>query len=141
MLLAAHPAELRVPVLPDGDRIVPVDCPARRAQLDGVYAQVFGRPAGSSAPPPLDPAMGGSVLAVRGRTAVAAASWTAMVEGTSEVVGVATMAAHRRRGLGAAVAAAAAAGAARGGADLVWLTPGDDGARRIYRALGFTGTG
>jgi len=39
------------------------------------------------------------------------------------------------------VAAAAAAGAARGGADLVWLTPGDDGARRIYRALGFTGTG
>lgn len=138
VLLAAAPGELRVPAPPTGVRLVAVDSSARKDQVDTMCAEAFGRRAGASTPPPADPALGGSVLALRGELPVATASWTAVGDGTSEVVGVATVMAERRRGLGATVTAAAAAGAVRGGADLVWLTAGEGGAERVYRALGFT---
>jgi ribosomal protein S18 acetylase RimI-like enzyme len=137
VLLAAAPDELRAPALAEGVRLVLVDSVTRRDQVDAVCAEAFGQAVGSGAPLPPEPALGGSVLALRGDTPVAAASWTAVGEGTSEVVGVATVPAERRRGLGSVVTAGAAAGAASGGADLVWLTPGDNGAQRIYLGLGF----
>jgi hypothetical protein len=52
---------------------------------------------------------------------------------------VGTLHSHRRRGLGAIATAYATQQAFEiGGANLAWLTPGDDGADRIYRRLGYT---
>lgn len=136
--LAAAPGELRAPAPPDGVRLVPVDSPARQAQVDAVRGAVFDEVPDSSRPPGTDPGLGGSVLALCDGLAVAAASWTAVGEATSEIVGVATVPGERQRGIGAAVTGAAAAGAVRGGADLVWLSSGDPAAQRLYRALGFT---
>jgi GNAT superfamily N-acetyltransferase len=52
------------------------------------------------------------------------------------IVGVATLAAYRRRGLGRAVTAAAVRWGERQGADLAWLYP-TAMARRLYEGLGF----
>jgi len=80
---------------------------------------------------------GGAVLARSNGEAVAAASWTAVRDETSEIVGVATAAAWRRRGLAGAVTAAAAREAFAAGASLCVLSPGDDTAQRVYARAGF----
>lgn len=58
-------------------------------------------------------------------------------EGVSEITGVTTLPAHRRRGLGAAVTAVLAADAVRRGAGLVWLSADSDDVARVYERLGF----
>jgi predicted GNAT family acetyltransferase len=69
----------------------------------------------------------------------ATAAWTAVADEVTEIAGVATIHSHRRRGLGAIATAYATLKAfEQGGATLAWLTPGDDGADRIYRRLGYT---
>ena len=61
-----------------------------------------------------------------------------MADGVTEVAGVGTIHSHRRRGLGAIATAYATQQAFElAGATLAWLTPGDDGADRIYRRLGY----
>jgi ribosomal protein S18 acetylase RimI-like enzyme len=60
------------------------------------------------------------------------------VGGVTEIVGVGTLPAARRRGLGAAVTAALVADARRGGADIVFLSAGGDDIARMYGRLGFT---
>jgi ribosomal protein S18 acetylase RimI-like enzyme len=55
----------------------------------------------------------------------------------TEVVGIGTLPACRRRGLGAAVTAALVADARRGGADLVFLSAGSEQIARMYGRLGF----
>ena len=60
------------------------------------------------------------------------------VDGVTEIVGVGTLPAARRRGLGAAVTAALVADARRGGADVVFLSAGSDDIARMYGRLGFT---
>lgn len=52
------------------------------------------------------------------------------------IVGVGTLKAYRRRGIGRAVTAAAVEAGARLGADLAWLYPSAM-ARRLYESLGF----
>jgi hypothetical protein len=80
---------------------------------------------------------GGAVLARSGPTPVAAASWTRVIEGVSEVAGVATAEAWRRRGLAGATTAAAARAAFAAGARLCVISPGDVGAERVYARAGF----
>jgi ribosomal protein S18 acetylase RimI-like enzyme len=80
---------------------------------------------------------GGAVLARVGREPVAAAAWTAVVNGCSEVAGVATAEPWRRRGLAGVVTAAAARAAFAAGAGVCVLSPGDDGAQRVYARAGF----
>jgi ribosomal protein S18 acetylase RimI-like enzyme len=58
-------------------------------------------------------------------------------DGLGEVVGVATLPAYRRRGIAAALTADVAAQAFAGWAELLVLTPGDEGAQRIYARAGF----
>jgi ribosomal protein S18 acetylase RimI-like enzyme len=60
------------------------------------------------------------------------------VGGVTEIVGVGTLPAARRRGLGAAVTAALVAAARGGGADVVFLSAGGDDIARVYGRLGFT---
>lgn len=67
---------------------------------------------------------------------VAVASTQAALD-VAEVVGVATLPAYRRRGLGAAVTAAVVRAAVAAGASTVFLSAGDDDVARMYAGLGF----
>jgi predicted GNAT family acetyltransferase len=70
---------------------------------------------------------------------VAVASWTPVADGVTEIVGVATLPGFRRRGIGALVTAhTVRAAATLAGVTLPWLTPGDNGADRVYRRIGFS---
>lgn len=81
---------------------------------------------------------GGSVAAWDADGAcLGAASWTGVQLGVSEIGGVGVAAAHRGRGIAGALTAAAARAAFAAGADLAFLTPGDDGAERVYARAGF----
>jgi predicted GNAT family acetyltransferase len=95
--------------------------------------------------PPSDAA----VQAYRGRGLLAradgvpagAASRSAIAEGVSEIGGVGVLERFRRRGIAAALTAAAAAEAFAEGAQLCFLTPGDEGAERVYARAGFARAG
>jgi predicted GNAT family acetyltransferase len=63
------------------------------------------------------------------------------VDDVTEVVGVGTLPAARRRGLGAAVTAALVADARLGGAEIVFLSAGSDDIARVYGRLGFERVG
>lgn len=59
----------------------------------------------------------------------------------SEIVGVATLAAFRRRGLGAALTSLLASDAFERGADTAVLSAGDDAVARVYERVGFRRVG
>jgi len=63
------------------------------------------------------------------------------VAGVTEVVGVATLPAARRRGLAAAVTVALVEDALGRGCEVVFLSAGDEAVARIYRRLGFRDAG
>jgi predicted GNAT family acetyltransferase len=58
----------------------------------------------------------------------------------TEVVGVATLPAFRRRGLASAVTQLIVDDAVRRGAQTIFLTADDDGVARVYERLGFRRT-
>jgi ribosomal protein S18 acetylase RimI-like enzyme len=138
-LMACAPGDLQAADADVGDlEITPVgdtevrDC----ANLQRV---AFGADSVSADEPVRDPRPtgGGAVLARAGGEAVSAASWTRIIDGLTEIVGVATAEPWRRRGLAGAVTAAAAAAAFAAGAELCVLSPGDDTAQRVYARAGF----
>jgi GNAT superfamily N-acetyltransferase len=143
--------ELRTPLMAcTPSALVPAE-----AAVDGLDVRVAGdgdlrdlarvqRAAFGEAPlpadePPSDPRRngGGALLARVGAEPVAAAGWTAVVDGCSEVAGVATAEPWRRRGLAGVLTAAAARAAFAAGAELCVLSPGDEGAQRVYARAGF----
>jgi predicted GNAT family acetyltransferase len=136
-LLAVEPADLRSPELPADVtvQVVTTDEDQREANaVSAVAYEMDGAGFGRHA----DPVDGGCVLLRVDGVAVASASWTAVADGVTEVAGVGTIHSHRRRGLGAIATAYATQQAFElAGATLAWLTPGDDGADRIYRRLGY----
>jgi GNAT superfamily N-acetyltransferase len=80
----------------------------------------------------------------RTRTAAAFVDGTAVaagahqpLDGVTEIVGVATLPAFRRRGIGAALTAALAGDAERLGVHLIFLSAADDDVAAIYERLGF----
>ena len=95
--------------------------------------------------PPSDAAVqayrGRGILARADGVPAGAASRTAVAEGVSEIGGVGVLERFRRRGIAAALTAAAAAEAFSDGAQLCFLTPGDDGAERVYARAGFARAG
>ena len=78
-----------------------------------------------------------TAVAVDRRDGVVAAGQHQPVGDVTEVVGVATLPAHRRRGLAAAVTAALVADAHARGAALVLLSAGDEDVARVYARVGF----
>ena len=99
----------------------------------------FGQPALAAVDEPPDPRAGGggTVLARSRGEPVAAATWTPVVDGISEVAGVATADSWRGRGLAGVVTAAAARAAFAAGAAFCVLSPGHDAAQRVYARAGF----
>lgn len=105
----------------------------------GIQRAAFGQPPLGADEPAWDPRAGGggAVIARSGGEAVSAGAWTAVIDGVSEVAGVATAEQWRRRGLAGAVTAAAAGEAFAAGAALCVISPGDEGALRVYERAGF----
>lgn len=63
------------------------------------------------------------------------------LDGVAEIVGVGTVPAYRRRGLGAAVTAALAGAALGRGVEVAFMSAGDTDVARLYRRLGFADVG
>jgi predicted GNAT family acetyltransferase len=63
------------------------------------------------------------------------------VDGVTEIVGVATLPAARRRGIGAAVTSALVTDARSRGVDLVFLSAGSADVARVYARVGFRRVG
>jgi ribosomal protein S18 acetylase RimI-like enzyme len=107
--------------------------------VKNVQRPAFGQPPLAPDEDPGDPRLrgGGSVLARSAGEPVAAATWTAVIDGVSEVAGVATVERWRRRGLAGAVTAAAAREAFSAGAELCVISPGGEAAQRVYERAGF----
>jgi GNAT superfamily N-acetyltransferase len=72
---------------------------------------------------------------------IVACGWHQPVGADTEVVGVATLPAYRRRGAAAAVLEVLVADAARHGVTMALLSAGDDAVARIYERSGFTRIG
>jgi GNAT superfamily N-acetyltransferase len=141
-LLTVESGGLRVLELPEKVTVSVVESAEDQAKVNAVAAAAYQADELASASQfQPDPAEGGSVLVRWDGVPVATAAWTAVADGVTEVAAVGTLHEYRRRGLGAiATAAAAQAAFERGGATLAWLTPGDDGADRVYRGIGFEPT-
>jgi ribosomal protein S18 acetylase RimI-like enzyme len=60
-----------------------------------------------------------------------------LVDGVTEVTGIGTLPAARRRGVGAAVCAALVEDARRRGAEVVFLSAADEAVARMYERVGF----
>jgi ribosomal protein S18 acetylase RimI-like enzyme len=82
----------------------------------------------------------GHLARVHGEPA-GAAFHSPIAEGVSELGGIGVRERFRRRGIAAALNAATAADAFAAGAELCFLTPGDDGAERAYERAGFSRAG
>lgn len=137
-LMACERCSLVQPPTPAGATVAPLadrDLEAR----DALGRTAFGEPARAPGTPARDPRVRGcgiSAAHVEGELA-AVATHSPVIEGVSEIMGVATAERFRRRGLGAAVTAAASRAAFAAGAELCVLTPGHDSAQRIYASAGF----
>jgi ribosomal protein S18 acetylase RimI-like enzyme len=111
-----------------------------RAYLE-IGAEAFGEP------PPSDEQVERSSPPVRGLLAqldgvpAGIGSRSAVAEGVCEITGIGVRERFRRRGIAAAITAAAAVAAFADGAELCFLTPGDDGAERVYARAGFVRAG
>ena len=68
---------------------------------------------------------------------VGGATWLGVRLGVSEIVGVGVLPSHRGRGIASALTAAASRDAFVAGAQMAFLTPGDEGAQRAYTRAGF----
>ena len=86
---------------------------------------------------------GGLALLARDRSTgavVAGGVATVPEDGVTEIGGIGVLESHRRRGIAAAITAGLARAAHAAGTTTVWLTPGDDGAHRVYARAGFADT-
>ncbi len=95
------------------------DGPARgRARQAAGGVALLARDTGSGA------IVGGGVATVPG-------------DGVTEIAGIGVLETHRRRGIAAALTADLTRRAFAAGAEIAWLTPGDEGAHRVYARAGF----
>jgi ribosomal protein S18 acetylase RimI-like enzyme len=131
--------ELREVPAPEGVVIARATGPVDARAVLEVGAEAFGT----------EPPTEAEVAAYQGRGMLAradgvpagAASRTDIAEGVSELAGIGVRERFRRRGIAAALTAAVAADAFAAGAELCFLTPGDDGAERVYQRAGFRRAG
>lgn len=136
-LLVVEPGDLQLPEFPEDVTASVVTTAEEQDAANAVAADAY-ETTDTDAPFQPEPANGAAVLIRLDGVPVATASWTAVADGVTEVAGVGTLHSHQRRGFGALATAYATQQAFElGRATLAWLTPGDDGADRIYRRIGY----
>lgn len=132
------------PVMPDappGASVEVVRSAAQAREAQQVANAAFRMEIASDPGVPGEPPEGGCALVRLGGRAVSVAYWTAVADGVTEIAGVATLPDVRGRGLGTFVTASAVRSACElAGVTLAWLTPGGEGADRVYRRVGFQPT-
>jgi len=135
-LMSCSPEELVEPAGDVPDLAVSTVGPEELREAADIQKVAFG---GRPLEPDEEPKApsGGGVLARSGVTAASAAAWTPVVDGFSEIVGVATADEWRGRGLAGVVTAAAARAAFAAGAGVCILSPGNETAQRVYARAGF----
>jgi len=135
-LMSCSPEELVEPSADVPDLAVSALGPQELREAVNIQRVAFG---GQPLEPNEEPKApsGGGVLARSGDTAASAAAWTPVVDGFSEIVGVATADEWRGRGLAGVVTAAAARAAFAAGAGVCILSPGNETAQRVYARAGF----
>ncbi|HEX8104908.1 MAG TPA: GNAT family N-acetyltransferase [Solirubrobacteraceae bacterium] len=143
-LMTCEPAGVVAAAVPDGVEIGPPTADDAEAML-AVQHAAFGQPPPDRAAVErladrLDEGRAAVVARADGAV-VGAAEATAPAEGVTEIAGVAVDEAHRRRGIAGALTAAVTALAFEHGAALAFLTPGDEGAERVYARAGFVAGG
>jgi predicted GNAT family acetyltransferase len=137
-LLVVEPADLVFPEIPAGVTTELVKSDEQQAEANAVSSAAYEMDELSEFELQPDPANGGYVLVRVDGVPVASAAWTPVADGVTEIAGVATLHSYRRRGLaGICTAYATQQAFELAGATLAWLTPGDDGADRVYRRLGY----
>jgi ribosomal protein S18 acetylase RimI-like enzyme len=146
LVLDGEPAQVTLPPGYEMRLLGPVDgdLAATAHAVAAITAVAFG---GHAPPPPTvtdlrllqDDLAAGAIarVLVTGPDGPVAAGSAQRSAGVVELVGIATARAARRRGLAAAVTSALAAAAQDAGAELVFLTAGDEGAARVYERVGF----
>ena len=103
--------------------------------LLGALYEAFGEP-----PPTAERVAtwnGSSVAAVVDSEVVGGASWTAVIDGMTEVAGIGVREPFRRQGIAGALTAEATRRGLGAGASLAVLSPGNDGAKRVYERAGY----
>jgi ribosomal protein S18 acetylase RimI-like enzyme len=142
-IMVCTPADLRPVEVPDGAELVEVDA---RSAPDVVRAflrtprEAFGEDPDrvTDAEVARFAAAGRlGVLARQDGEPAAGGSLSPIADGLTEVAGIGTRAPFRRRGLAGAVTAALARMAFARGARAAFLSPGDEGAGRVYARAGF----
>jgi predicted N-acetyltransferase YhbS len=131
--------ELREVPAPDGVVIARVPPGGDVRALLRTAAEAFGD--GEPTDAQVAQYAGRGLLARAGGEPAGAAFRSDVAVGVSELGGIGVRERFRRRGIASALTAAAAADAMAAGAELCFLTPGDDGAERVYARAGFARAG
>jgi GNAT superfamily N-acetyltransferase len=143
-LMTCTPAD-RVPVpTPEGVTLVDVDRtrePGASAALRRTQAVAFGMTPDDGGDGRDDPFDHPAVLALVDGTPAGGGQCLAVLGGTTELAGIGTAPAFRRRGVAAAVTGRLADRAFAAGATLATLAPGDEDTARIYARCGFSTCG
>lgn len=74
---------------------------------------------------------------VTNATVVGGGVATVPADGVTEIAGIGVLESHRRRGIAAAVTAELTRRAFAAGVEVAWLTPGNEGAHRVYGRAGY----
>lgn len=129
---------------PDGIELVIPETDEELMAGGAVANEAFGEP---SPPGPEDLARtrrflaaGGLAVLARERDSGRAVGWGVFIaprDGATELAGIGVLESHRRRGIAGAITARLAREAFARGVTAAFLTPGDDGAERVYARAGF----
>ena len=145
-LMVAEPGGVPDVAPPDGIELgLPRGGAERRASALA-SAEAFGEPApGTDAPRRLAETIAGGGIAVLARTLDGAPAGSGLCtppsDGATELAGIGVREPFRRRGIATAVTARLAREAFAAGVTTAFLTPGDEGAFRVYERAGFTPRG
>jgi GNAT superfamily N-acetyltransferase len=140
-VMSCTPDTLTVPPLPGGAELQPLD--ALSAPEDVIALVHAQQVAFGEAPDPDEPGLLTLPIAVLARVdgePAGGGMGLVVADGTTELVGIAVAERFRRRGLAGAITAELARQAFEAGAVTAFLTPGDEGAQRVYARAGFVPT-
>jgi GNAT superfamily N-acetyltransferase len=141
--MVCTPAALVVPAPDPAIALAPPVDDGEVSAMSAAQHAAFGDdPPDADAVARLRTMLDGGALAILARdlatgAVVGGATATAPHTGVTEIAGIGVVASHRRRGIATAMTAHVTAAAFAAGVTTAFLTPGDDGAHRVYARVGF----